>query len=146
MDSKSIDYLLNSIIAVCALIIVMTAMLGLFNPVTILLLVLGIYLLLWSAWTMTYGKFRISEDISRKTRLMAKGPYRYIRNPIYSSLILITLSLILTDLNTLRVVVWLIMVGVTMLSIDRTEKRLAKELSDYSLYKQRTKRIIPYIY
>ena len=86
---------------------------------------------------------RVAED----HRVIDKGPYRLVRHPSYSGVLItfIGLSLAVQSLGALLVLlsVFVVSYGYRM---RVEEKALLAELGeDYSNYMKRTKRLIPYI-
>ena len=112
----------------------------------IFLMLLGVLVRQWSIAVL--GRFfsltvRVAED----HRVIDKGPYRLVRHPSYSGVLItfIGLSLAVQSLGALLVLlsVFVVSYGYRM---RVEEKALLAELGeDYSNYMKRTKRLIPYI-
>lgn len=100
---------------------------------------------MWAVWTMKIGNFKITPDIPRNSRLVTSGPYKYIRHPMYTSLLLITLVLILDHFSPLRLFLWLVLLVDLLMKLNYEEELLSEYFKDYSLYKKRTKRLVPFI-
>lgn len=116
------------------------------NPFLIFVQIFGIWIVLWVVWTNRVGKFRISLDLPPRTRFVAKGPYNFVRYPVYAAILIITLAIAVDRLETEVLVLWLILLAVFLMDI-RTEERLySSYFSDYSLYKGKTARLIPFVY
>ena len=112
----------------------------------ILLMFLGVIVRQWAIAVL--GRFfsltvRVAED----HRVVEKGPYRWVRHPSYTGVLItfIGLSLAVQSLGALLVllVVFSVSFGYRM---RVEEKALLSELGDdYASYMKRTKRIIPYL-
>src|SRR5256885_12077305 len=112
----------------------------------IFLMLLGVLVRQWAIAVL--GRFfsltvRVAED----HRVIDKGPYRLVRHPSYSGVLItfIGLSLAVQSLGALLVLlsVFVVSYGYRM---RVEEKALLAELGeDYSNYMKRTKRLIPYI-
>src|SRR5437879_4206092 len=112
----------------------------------IFLMLLGVVIRQWAIAVL--GRFfsfhvRVVED----HRVIDKGPYRLVRHPSYSGVLItfIGLSLAVQSLGALLVLlsVFVVSYGYRM---RVEEKALLAELGeDYSNYMKRTKRLIPYI-
>ena len=78
--------------------------------------------------------------------LVTRGPYRYLRHPMYVSEAMIALGAPLT-LGSLHVV-WLAVPAalVLLIRILREEEALARTFPEYPRYAARTKRIFPFLY
>ena len=77
--------------------------------------------------------------------LVTTGPYRYVRHPIYTGLLLAILgSALATTAAWLAILVW---VGVYCAYSARTEERLMLQQfpEQYGQYKKRTKAVIPFV-
>jgi protein-S-isoprenylcysteine O-methyltransferase Ste14 len=116
---------------------------GLLLVFQIFAIILGI----WAIWVMKIGNFNIQPELKNNAVLVNSGPYKFIRNPMYSGLILFFGSGLATSFHILNFLVFLLMVLVLLLKINREEKYLALRFGDdYLAYKNRTHRLIPYLF
>ena len=115
------------------------------NPVLFIFLIIS---LLFAIWAMAEMKFRfnIFPALLQNSSLVTSGPFKLVRHPIYSSLLLMTMIWIFSDPTLPRIIVWLILTGVLNLKIHIEEKILTGEFPDYIDYKSKTKKLIPFIY
>ena len=104
-------------------------------------LILGI----WAVSSMKFS-FNIAPDISSDAKLALKGPYKFIRHPMYTSVLGITICYILNDFSLLRFLVFVILLINFILKLDYEEKILLAKFPEYTDYKRLTKRLIPFIY
>lgn len=78
--------------------------------------------------------------------LVTTGPYRYIRHPIYSGIILAMIGTVLASVWAALVVVALV-AGFFVFSATREERFLATEFPDaFPAYKAHSKMLIPFIF
>lgn len=110
------------------------------------LLILGFLLGLWAVWTIKLDNLNVSPGIKQNGRLVRHGPYKYIRHPMYSALLLVTLVLVLNDFSLMRFSVWGILLIDILFKLSYEEKLLTLHFKEYSDYKARTKLIIPFIF
>ena len=113
----------------------------------------GVGLALWAAglgvavWARLYIGRNWGMPMTRREHpeLVTTGPYRYIRHPIYSGIILAFAGTALaTTLAALVAVA--VMAGFFVFSASREERFLAKEFPDqYPEYKAHSKMLIPYV-
>jgi protein-S-isoprenylcysteine O-methyltransferase Ste14 len=95
---------------------------------------------------MGIGKFHIAPDPLKSSQLVMRGPYRWIRHPMYLALLLATLPLIVNQPSTLRVVIWLVLLVDLLLKLNYEERLLEARLQGYSEYKKQSFKLIPFIY
>ena len=114
--------------------------------VGIFLILLGILVRQWAIAVL--GRFfSLRVQVSEDQRVVAKGPYRFVRHPSYTGVLVTFIGL------ALAVQSWgalLVLLGVFSLPFGYRmkveEKTLLSELGDdYASYMKRTKRLIPYL-
>lgn len=139
------SYVLVFIQLACIIFIILT---GDVIPTDIFLLIPGIMFMIIAFLSMAEMKFRfnIVPELLENSSLVTSGPFKYVRHPIYTSLIFMTLILIINDFSFLRFAVWLILVAVLNVKLNYEEKILAREFPDYIFYKSKSKKLIPFIY
>ncbi len=105
---------------------------------------LGVALGVWALVTMTIRNLNVLPDIRAGSRLIRHGPYRYIRHPMYSALLLMTLALILDAYSMERLMMWILLVGDLWVKLMYEEKLLGQHFGEYQDYQKHTKRLIPF--
>lgn len=78
--------------------------------------------------------------------LVAAGPYRFIRHPIYSGLILAGIAVALIRVSLLVALLTLALAIVLDLKRRREEAWLLDRYSDYTAYRAHTKALVPLLY
>ena len=116
------------------------------NYAFIFLEIIGFWFLLWVMWTNYFTKFDLSFKPRSNARLIPKGPYKFIRHPFSSALLLISLILILNYITLARLVAWVAFIVIIFLRVRYEEKIFTSYFNDYKLYKQRTYNLFPFIY
>ena len=106
----------------------------------------GVILMVWAIWTMKLNNLNISPDLKNNSILVLSGPYKLIRHPMYSSVLLVTLMLVINHLTLWRVGFWLVLFTDLHFKSLYEEKLLLAKYSEYSDYMSKTKRLIPFIY
>ena len=101
----------------------------------------GIFLAVWSAWTLHQAKTTIRPDKAAE-HLVTTGPYARFRNPIYIADVMILLGAAELTKNVWLVVgAALFVAGVTLLAIFPEERHLEARFGDaYRNYKNRSRR------
>lgn len=116
------------------------------HPLLLAIEIAGFAVAVWALWSIRVSPPNITPDVRTGATLVAHGPYRWIRHPMYSSLILITLALVLDTPSALRWVTWLLLVATLVVKLNYEERLLASHFAEYSDYSQVTKRLIPFVY
>jgi protein-S-isoprenylcysteine O-methyltransferase Ste14 len=106
---------------------------------------IGLLLMLWARTTL--GKnWSANIVIKEEHKLITSGPYKYIRHPIYSGLILMVLGVVLY-IDTLGwLVFFIIFFFGARYKAQKEERLLESHFSNaYSEYKKHTKYLIPFV-
>lgn len=115
-------------------------------PALLALLAAGVALGAWAMLSMGFGNFGASPVPLAEARFVARGPYAYIRHPMYTGLLLATLALVLAASSPLRIVIWLVLLADLVLKLHYEEGLLAAKFPQYAEYQKRTKKLVPFIY
>lgn len=98
----------------------------------------------WAVKVMRLGHFNVRPTIKSGAILITHGPYRYIRHPMYASLLLAGLGLLLISCSWLRLVGFFALWLVLYLKLRIEEQLLAGHFPDYSLYQKRSRMLFPW--
>ncbi|MCX6156633.1 MAG: isoprenylcysteine carboxylmethyltransferase family protein [Ignavibacteriae bacterium] len=90
--------------------------------------------------------FNIAPDVVKGAQLRAEGPYKFIRHPMYTSVLGLTLMYVIDSFTVFNLMMFVILLIDLLMKLNYEEKLLGKRFPEYSEYKKRTKRIIPYIF
>lgn len=110
------------------------------------ILTLGVGVGLWAILHNHLGNFNIRPEMKEGCALVMSGPYKFVRHPMYTSVLLITLAM---AVGTPTVLEWgsLSLLGTVLaLKANREEQLWCADNVLYENYKQRSKRFIPFIY
>ena len=144
IDFKSIILVIIQLICI-ALILLTGRLVPRSFPLQIVF-VLALSLGIWALWIINFKNFRLTPNFPKDTRLVAKGPYKLIRHPMYSCLLLATLMIVLDDLSIIRIAIWIILFIDLYIKLVYEEKLIIERNTDYLIYKRGTKRLIPFIH
>lgn len=140
------SYLLVLIQFVCIAYILATGSVLPHSLIFVVLFVLALALGLWALWIINFRHFRLTPDFPKDARIVAKGPYKLIRHPMYLCVLILTLMLVLDDFSYQRMGVWILLFADLYIKLLYEEKLIAHRNSDYLIYKRSTNRLIPYIH
>lgn len=110
-----------------------------------LLAVAGLALAVWALWAYPPGSFNIRPTPRADGQVVQRGPYRWIRHPMYSSIALCGLACACAARQTW---VWLALaaMGLVLLAKALLEERwMVQQHPDYAAYQARTKRFVPWL-
>jgi len=95
---------------------------------------------------MKNSKFHITPEIDSKAKLVTVGPYKHIRHPMYTALIITCFGLLAINPNLTNILFYIILVLVLIIKAFYEELLLKKHFSNYKKYTKKTKRLIPFIF
>lgn len=99
--------------------------------------------LVWAIVTMKSSRISIQPEVREDAELVTDGPYRWVRHPMYSALLLMTVGFLASDVATWRCVVATVLVGVLLVKSRVEETGLRHHFANYPSYQKRTGRFIP---
>ncbi len=106
----------------------------------------GILLGLGSVWTMRTSKLRIHPEPHPEATLVQHGPYRWIRHPMYSAVLLVAAGWVAADPAPWRIAAWTALLGVLLAKLSREERLWSARIPAYRAYMARTRRLVPFVY
>jgi len=108
--------------------------------------ILGIILGLWAILAMRIGNFHIIPIPVENGVLRKTGPYKLIRHPMYSSILLFALPELVNYFTFLRLFLFCLLLISLIIKLSFEEEKLIEKHKDYLEYMQKTKRLIPCVY
>ena len=147
MQHPLISFFLVGVQFATLIYLILTSPLTLASPLAFSLFLGGVLLGLVALFVMRKSRFNTTPDVRERSLLITTGPYALIRHPMYTSVILIALGLLLEASDTARLIVF------TLLCIDlnikfRYEEYLLNQAfpETYPAYITHTKALIPFVY
>ena len=118
-----------------------------FVYIGVMMMLVGVVLRQWAIWLLG-GFFSTEVKIVSNQRIVKEGPYRFLRHPCYTGLLLIMLGLGLEARTWLGTIASLLLFGSAIgYRIRVEENALIREFrEEYLDYAKSTKRLIPFIY
>jgi protein-S-isoprenylcysteine O-methyltransferase Ste14 len=100
----------------------------------------------WGVLTMRLGHFNVVPDPQAACQLVDHGPYRWIRHPMYASILLFFTPIALVQ-PTLSVLTETLLLWLTLLlKLHYEERLLSQKIACYRDYQQRSYKLIPFIF
>lgn len=106
----------------------------------------GLAVGLWAVLTMRVDRVHVFPEVRHDATLLHHGPYRFIRHPMYLSLLLITLPLVVTAFSAWRLAAWLALLVNLLLKLHHEERLLVAHFPGYAGYQAQTSRLLPWMY
>lgn len=107
---------------------------------------LGMLLGLWSIAAIKLPNVSIMPDVKSKTQLVTAGPYRFVRHPMYSALMLFCGGFVFTPYQWWKVLAWFVLLFVLIAKSSIEERQLTERFSEYTGYSKRTFRFVPFLW
>lgn len=111
-----------------------------YNSVIVLFFIPG-------AWALYEQKkfFSVFPEPIEGSELLVSGPYKYVRHPMYFSIVSFCLCVLVLNLSYLLFVNYIFIILILAFKIKREEKLLEEKFEKYAHYKSKTKSILPFI-
>lgn len=116
------------------------------NLIAFVICAIGIILGSWSLWVMRVSKIRILPMPHIEAELVTNGPYRLLRHPMYTAVLLFTAGLSIAYFYWYKVVIWLILLIVLLFKLHWEEKMLVQQFPNYQHYRTKSYKLIPLLY
>lgn len=106
----------------------------------------GFALSLWTLSANRPGNFNIRPEPKAGGHLVQTGPYRWIRHPMYTSVLLVAAGASAWLADLAGAAAWLALLAVLIAKSHLEERWLVERYSDYQTYRKGTWRLVPGIY
>lgn len=151
MSGKSMSRRLKSLILVaiqfiCLVAIALTGPIIARQPLLLFVEILGIGLGIWAILSMRPFNFNITPDVKTDGVMVERGPYTYIRHPMYAALLTICTALVIDQFSLVRLGILLILIIDLVVKLRYEENLLASHYSEYDTYRTHTYRLVPYLW
>jgi protein-S-isoprenylcysteine O-methyltransferase Ste14 len=113
-------------------------------PLVIVLQAAAVLLSVWARRSFQAGAFRVAAAPGAETMIL-RGPYRFIRHPMYAAVLLFMWSGIGTHLSIFTVVIGVVITAMVVARIFTEERLLQTTYPEYHHYMRKTKALVPYV-
>src|SRR5437867_176853 len=114
------------------------------GPILIALQVVAAALMLWARVTFGARSFHAGANPTGGG-LVTTGPYRFVRHPIYSAVLLFLWAGVAAHGSILSLLTAVVATAAVAMRIVTEENLVAETYPEYAEYARHTKRIIPYV-
>jgi protein-S-isoprenylcysteine O-methyltransferase Ste14 len=97
----------------------------------------------WAIWSFRKTRISVTPLVLEGGQLIVSGPYRWVRHPMYSSLLLLAAGLIALDPTWLRITSAIVLIPALIGKLTVEEELLRQSYPEYDTYRQSTVRLIP---
>lgn len=111
--------------------------------VGILCIASALGLAIWAKRSMHATHFSIFPEPVDEGTLVTEGPYRFVRHPMYSALLLAGSGVVVTDFSLYRCLLFLGLLLVLVVKIRREEQLLISAYPAYADYRKTSHALIP---
>jgi protein-S-isoprenylcysteine O-methyltransferase Ste14 len=101
---------------------------------------------LWTLSANRPGNFNIQPEPKAHGHLVTSGPYRWVRHPMYGSVLLLAAGASAWLMSLTGAVLWLVLLAVLIAKARLEEQWLVQRYPTYVQYQQGTWRLVPWIY
>jgi len=110
------------------------------------LLTYALALGLWTLFHNRPGNFNIRPEPKASGRLVTGGPYRYVRNPMYSAVLLFAAAEVIAYSDRWKILCWVALALVLLAKVLLEERALRALFPGYAAYARRVRRFIPGVF
>lgn len=116
------------------------------NPAVAVIFASGVLLGLWAFYNLGLDTYTPFAEPKKEGKHVQSGTYKYIRHPMYTAILIIGFSLLLSSAAFPSAIIYLLLLYVLETKATQEEGYLEKLHPTYKTYAQKTKKFIPYIY
>jgi protein-S-isoprenylcysteine O-methyltransferase Ste14 len=115
------------------------------SPMPVILVVAGTIVGLWAVACNRPGNFNIRPTPKAGGQLVSNGPYRWIRHPMYTALLLAGAGLAAASEGLPGWGLWIALAAVLAVKSTVEERRMIRAHPEYADYATRTRRFVPWL-
>ncbi len=110
------------------------------------LIALGVALTAWSVWAFRQTRIHLTPIVREGGSHITTGPYRWVRHPMYTSVLLLAAGCVALDPTIPRIIAAVLLVPALVGKLTVEEELLHRAYPTYADHVKRTKRLVPGIW
>ncbi|HMO51936.1 MAG TPA: methyltransferase [Kiritimatiellia bacterium] len=115
-------------------------------PVSIFVMTSGGLLGIWALIVMRLRRLRIMPEVHPDAVLVMRGPYRRVRHPMYTAVLVFAAGMVSMHPTPERIALFLFLAVVMIAKLLREERFLMAAFPEYAAYQKTTKRLVPFFW
>jgi protein-S-isoprenylcysteine O-methyltransferase Ste14 len=115
------------------------------TPFLTFLIFLGLFLFFWSIKTLGLRSYSPLPVPRVGNILQVKGPYKYMRHPVYSGLFLLSIAFFVSRATMITAIFFSLFIIITDFKANYEERLMTEKHKSYLKYKRSTKKYIPHV-
>lgn len=129
----------------CIIYLIINAQFDRLNTLSTSLIILSIIIGLVAVINMRLSNLNIVPTLKDKHQLVTHGIYRFIRHPMYTSVLLSCLAFTLTNSHNLSQIIMLVLFVDLIIKSNVEETLLIERFNTYQDYKNKAGRFLPFL-
>jgi protein-S-isoprenylcysteine O-methyltransferase Ste14 len=146
MESKIKSNILVGLQMICILLLLVLIPLWEIGHIALIMVLGGFILGCWAVVAMKIDNLSVRPEIKQNAHLVKNGPYRVIRHPMYTAVLITMAALVADQPSVYSIIIWLVLLITLLYKLNYEEKLLKQHFEGYAAYMLESWRIIPYIY
>jgi len=112
----------------------------------VLLIGIAVAIATWAFSSMQSGTFTVLPEPTSGASFTQAGPYKHVRHPMYSAVIIGGLGATLCHADVVSVVQLMMLIVLLVVKLQREERYLTTRYATYEHYRTHTKALVPYFF
>lgn len=108
--------------------------------------VFGLLFAFWSIWSIRPNRLSVSPLVQDELILIKRGPYKFIRHPMYLSIFIVFVPLLIDEFSYLRLAILIVLFINQVIKLHFEESLLSERFPEYQEYKKKSWRLLPLIF
>lgn len=144
MTLRSVSLVATTVLVVAVVSLLLQRLLFAHQPGFIALQAAAGLLMLWARLTFGGRSFHAGADPT-KGGVVTTGPYRFVRHPIYTAILVFVWAGVASHGAILGVLIAIVATAAIAVRIGSEEALVLEQYPEYAEYARRTKRIVPFV-